>query len=218
MIPFPFAAGGVGLISAPAGGGGGGGQTWNPSHKSSIAVLSSGDLRLTSLTSGGTYGVTRGTRACVGLCYFSMLVGFTASGSVCGGGVADATTDLTLTTNYPGIDNKSITAGSPNGSITFNNTNVGSAGSLANPDNIEVAVRVSTRRVWIRQNGGSWVGGGDPAADTTPTATLTGTGDIFPAAWVASLATSASRYVEINPTAGTTTGTVPSGFTAANWA
>jgi hypothetical protein len=193
-------------------------QTWNPAHKSSIAVLSAADLRLTSLTSGGSYAVTRGTKACAGLCYFSMLVGFTASGSVCGGGVADATTDLTNSSNFPGIDSKSIELGSPNGSTFFNNTNIGSAGTLSNPDNIEVAVRVATRRVWVRQNGGSWVGGGDPAADTSPTATLTGSGDIFPAAWVTSSGTSASRYVEINPTAGTTTGTVPSGFTAANWA
>jgi hypothetical protein len=147
-----------------------------------------------------------------------MLIGNNAGGSVCGGGAADAATDLTNTSNYTGIDSASIAVSSPNGSTFVNNTNIGSAGALGNPDNIEVAVRVSTRRLWIRQNGGSWVGGGDPAADTTPTATLTGTGAIFPAAWVASSGATAARYVEINPTAGTTTGTVPSGFTAANWA
>lgn len=37
------------------------------------------------------------------------------------------------------------------------------------------AYDTATNKVWIRVNNGSWIGGGDPAAGTTPTVTISGT-------------------------------------------
>lgn len=192
-------------------------QRWDPGHKSPNAVLTNGDTRVVSLNTGSNYGATRGLRACAGLCYFSMTVEVDAGGSVCGGGVADATVNMASGTIYGGESASGLAFGSPNGNVFVNSVNLGTIGVIPDPGNVEVAVRVGTRRVWIRLSGGAWLGGGDPAADTTPTATLAGTGDIFPTAWVSSVSPTAGRYTDIHPTAGTTTGTAPSGFTAANW-
>lgn len=43
--------------------------------------------------------------------------------------------------------------------------------AVAQGDVICVAADLSLGRMWIRRNGGAWIGGGDPAANTTPTFT-----------------------------------------------
>lgn len=35
---------------------------------------------------------------------------------------------------------------------------------------LEYAIDLPNNKIWIRENGGAWIGGGDPAAGTTPTA------------------------------------------------
>lgn len=37
------------------------------------------------------------------------------------------------------------------------------------------AYDVDSRKLWVRQNGGAWIGGGDPASGTTPSVTTSGT-------------------------------------------
>src|SRR5690606_40533481 len=64
------------------------------------------------------------------------------------------------------ISSSSVGVYAENGNIYSGGSVIGSVGSLASPDDIQIAVRVATRRIWIRQAGGAWVGGGDPAADT----------------------------------------------------
>lgn len=193
-------------------------QQWDPDVVSIPSILSEGNKRLTANTAfSGSYANSRGRLACIGKCYFSVELGFTASGSVLGAGVADATTDLTGSSNYPGMDNKSIEAGSPNGSVFFNGASIGSVGTMATVDAVEVAVDVDTRQVWLRQSGGAWAGGGDPAAGTSPTATLSGTGKLYPAVWVSRTSATSARYARLHCTAGEIVGTPPSGFTAANW-
>jgi hypothetical protein len=41
--------------------------------------------------------------------------------------------------------------------------------------NYGFAYDVDSRKLWVRQDGGSWVGGGNPASGTTPSVTLSGT-------------------------------------------
>jgi hypothetical protein len=63
--------------------------------------------------------------------------------------------------------------------------------------------------VWTKTFGAAgWMLGGDPAAGTTPTFTLTGSGAVFPAIGLFSNTTA----ITANFGASAFTGTVPSGF------
>lgn len=139
-------------------------------------------------------------------------------GGVLGYGLADVTIDVTDASYWLGQLSASVGVWSPNGNIFSGGSVIGSVGALSSPDDIQIAVRVATRRIWIRQAGGAWVGGGDPATDTSPTLTLGGSGDIYVAATVNKTSATPNRYSQIHPDAGSTTGAVPSGFTAASFA
>lgn len=193
--------------------------TWDSAQKSVPAVLSAGDLRLTANTGvSGTYANTRSTRGLQGLAYISAEIGTAAAGAVYGFGVADATWNVTSASVYcGGSGSTSVGLWGPNGATYFNNSVIFSGGTGSAPANVEIAVRVATRRVWIRRSGGAWLGGGDPAADTSPTATLSGSGVIYAAASVTRSGALSTWFVELDPNAAATTGTVPTGFTAANW-
>lgn len=165
----------------------------------------------------GTYANSRGTRACKGKCYFAFDLTHTDAGAVLGAGVVDSSVNLVANNAWVGNNTLGLSVSSPNGVVYANGGSVGSAGSLSNPDAVEIAVDVDTRRVWVRQSGGGWVGGGNPATNTTPTYTLSGTGNIYPAAWISTTGTQATRTARLLTTAGVTPGVVPAGFTAANW-
>lgn len=204
--------------ASSGGGGGGAAQAFDPSAMSPPSVLSLGNLRLTANPSAsGEYATARALKSIQGLCYFSMPLRRDASGAVCGVGLADATLDHTSAGNWAGMNTSSISVWSPNGIVYFNGSSIGGLGTLSTPDSIQFAVRVATRRVWIRRAGGTWLGGGDPVADTTPSATLAGSGLLYPSGSVTVDIATSHRWVEINPDPASTTGAVPSGFTAANW-
>lgn len=195
-------------------------QSWDRNFVSPLTDLQFtyvSDDTASAIAGVGSYAAGRATRACKDKCYFSAAIRHTDSGAVIGVGVADVTTNLTSTSVYPGIDNKSVAVSSPNGQTFFNGSNVGSVGVLAAPNQVEFAVDVATRKVWVRKGGGAWLGGGDPATGTSPTATLTGTGNIYPAFWVSDTGTLINRFTTLNTEVSGTTGVVPSGFTAANW-
>lgn len=214
----------IGFFAAGAMGSGGGGVTpsgvtWDPGHTSPVAVLSLGNLRLTADTGAtGTYASTRSTAPIMGLCYVSGTVRTTGGGATAAYGLADATIDLTDASRWAGETSASVGVYAQNGNIYSGGSLIGSVGALSSPDDIQIAVRVATRRIWIRQAGGAWVGGGDPAEDTSPTLTLGGSGDIYVAATVNKASATPDRYSQLHPDAGSTTGAVPSGFTAASFA
>jgi hypothetical protein len=190
-------------------------QQWDPGHCTERARFGDNGRRITAT---GTYGSARAARPCSGLCYYSGSVAWALSGAVAGIGAADETTDLTNNANYPGFDNKSVEIGLPNKGVFWNGGSVVTApGTISSsPTGVEFAVNTTNRKVWIRVAGAAWAGGGDPAADTSPTVTLAGSGAIFPACWTINGGPpyAATLHVDV----GTTTGTPPSGFTAANWA
>jgi hypothetical protein len=219
-LPDRYTAGDAFLTLHPVLNGGYNFQTWDRNFNTALADLQFtyvADDTVLAVAGAGSYASGRATRACSGKCYFSAAIRHTDSGSVVGVGVADATVNLTNTSNYPGIDNKSLAVGSPNGTTFFNGASLGTVGTLSAPDQVEIAVDTATRKVWVRQEGGAWLGGGDPAAGTSPTATLSGTGDIYPAYWVSDTGSLVNRFTTLNTELSGTTGTVPSGFTAANW-
>lgn len=212
----------LGIVAAAtprAAGGGASDVKWDSAHKSTPAVLSSGDLRLAANTGvAGTYANARSTKAIQGLCYLSFRVGAPAGGATNAAGIADAVLDFTNASNWAGQVNGSVGAYLASGAIYKGGSVVGNLGALGTDSELQFAIRVASRRVWIRKPGGAWIGGGDPAADTTPTTTLGGTGDLYAVGTITRLGATSGHFCDLHPDAGSTTGDVPSGFTAAGFA
>lgn len=188
------------------------GNAWDPATKSIYAYLSGADL---VLEASAPYGTARGLRPLAGNCYFSAKPYAPNSGETVGIGVCDATVDTSSYLISVGDSNFSFGCWPQNGTAWGGNVAIGSAGSSATSD-IQIAVRVTSRRCWVRRAGGGWVGGGDPALDTSPTYTLSGSGLIYPMGSISGVAGGAK--ITLHKDASQTTGVVPAGFTAANWA
>jgi hypothetical protein len=194
-------------------------QAFNQLFKNPNATLNftyaADDTLNTSISAAGQYGSARAVKPVLGKSYFSMVVRHTDSGAVCGVGLVDSVHDLAGNSDWPGQDTFGISVGSPNGTIYVNGSSIGSVGALAAPNGIEFAVDADLRRIWIRKSGGAWIGGGNPATNTSPTHTLAGTGRIFPAGWVSTAGTIVNRFVGLDTTFAN--GAVPAGFTERNW-
>lgn len=205
MIAQRIAAGGVASV------------TWDPAAKTAATVLSMSNIRA-STTSGssGNYASARSTKAVQGLGYFSAQLTPNGTGDVIGLGIADAAFPLATTTRWVGDGTNSVGIWGPATAGYFNGGSLGI--SIGNGNLLEIAVRAASRRVWIRANGGSWNGGGDPSADTSPTAVITGSGPLYLVTSIDRSGASSARFIDIAPDAASTTGAVPVGFTAANWA
>lgn len=86
-------------------------------------------------------------------------------------------------------------------------------GALSAASDVQIAVRSASRRYWMRVNGGAWIGGGDPVADTLPTGTLPGTAAIYIAGSVDSRG-GTDGTIRLPTTSAGITGTVPAGFSS----
>lgn len=210
--------------------------TWSPliKYQSAPTALSGGNLILTANTAAsGTYANAVSSREIQHLGYYSGFLD-AVSGDTVGLGFVRVTIPPSSVTfpqsanNYPG--NETQTAG-----LWANSGSVYRAGAATLTGTgglsfgVEMAVRVvldfgtpgtDQWRIWIRKSGGAWHGGGDPAADTSPT--------ISPAiqragvlkcvgASVTRSGATASRRVTLHGDAESTTGTPPLGFTPAFW-
>jgi len=182
--------------------------TWNPLDKASGITLSNGNSRADG--AGGYYSV-RSTASVSGKRYFEMLINVTAvGGNSTAKGVSDGTQSL-YSPHYAGSTSLSAGVWTPSGQIYINGATTSGIG--AQPVGVtrtEWAVDSATRKVWVRVHGGAWVGGGDPALGTTPTATLTGSGGIF------AMATPfhSGEWSDLVSNPANMIGAAPSGFTA----
>ena len=150
-------------------------------------MLSNGNLRLTANTgTAGAAANVRAVRAVAGNCYFSATV---ANNTSEGAGFGLVRLSEVITAALLLTKGMYSTSGNTYGPGGF----IASGGTLESVSSVQVAIRTASRRVWIRRNGGAWVGGGDPVADTSPTMTLIGTDDIFPAATVTKAGATAAR-------------------------
>ena len=189
--------------------------TWDAATKSGAAVLTNSDYTLARASSSGNYANVRSLLKITGKLYFSVATVWGSSDGRNGGvGIADSTWVSSSNLTYIGEGNSVGLWGPGDGA---NNWRVYRNGSTLHNGstpigNIEVAVDASTRNVWIRSSGGSWIGGGNPATGTTPTASIPGTGDLYAAA--SSYATTgwATRTFTLQSTLSAITGVVPSGF------
>lgn len=167
----------------------------------------------------GDFGGSRSLKALTGKSYVSGRLLLTDDSNALGVGIADATEDYADPTVYVGQSADSLGVWA-DGDVLVNGVSVGSVGAL--PEGVEsaleFAVDTATREVWVRLDGGAWVGGGDPTTATTPTAVLGGSGDLYLAGSIDLSPTLVLPLaVRIDSTVAETSGTPPSGFTAANW-
>lgn len=205
MIPL----GVLGAGTPRAGGSSPTGVVWGPTVGN--ALLSDDNRLLTPFPSSGSTGVyarAYSANALTGKTYLSGVA--TASGAAIG--IARESTKLDPSTYFVGVTPNALGVW-VGGSVYTNNNVIGSVGA-GSPLAVEIAVDVPNRKVWVRKNGGSWVGGGDPVAGTLPTYTMPGTDALFLAGCVYVYnSTSAGRSARIH-TAADLSGSAPSGFTA----
>jgi hypothetical protein len=192
-------------------------NSWDAATATVSATFDESEQRLLAdAASTGTYANARSERALSGLCYFSGVVA-SPSGELAGFGVVQGSVDVSSAAFWVGSFAGGVGAWASLGNVYRNNT-AGGAVASGTEIAVEFAVRVSERKVWIRASGGAWVGGGDPAANTSPTWTLSGSDDLYACGTIERAGATSARYVRLHGTSGATTGTPPSGFTAASWA
>ena len=169
-------------------------NTWSPASLSPPSVLDLSDARVRADAAiSGDYANARSVKAISGKCYFSVYVTCSASGANVGAGVGDATWVSSNAAHYAGgsSGSGSLTVGlwGVNRSVYFNGSVIATAagGFTSNAGYVQVAVDTATRKVWLRVGGAAWVGGGDPATGTLPTATLSGSGALYVVATVSKL-------------------------------
>lgn len=173
---------------------------WDPARIFQGATLSDAN-KLATGEAGDDYSHVRSVQEITGLLYFSGVVGGDAG--FAGIGVAtDGSNPVDDPLDYLGLGSSDVGAWAGDGVYTG-----GSRIHVAAATAWQFAVRAASRRVWVRQSGGAWLGGGNPATDTTPTVTLAGTG-VLRACCTVARATSTARL----HSAAETTGTPPSGF------
>ena len=184
--------------------------TWNPGYLSPAAAVAASNTELHA-SSSATYANSRSLSILSGDVYFSARCERGSSKNF-GFGVADASVNLTASGSYVG-GGASIGLWQE-GRIYAGGSALVSGLAVATMQDIEIAVRTSSRRVWIRRTGSAWIGGGDPVANTTPTYTLGGTGVIHVAGSLdARTGGTANALIRLPTNPVNVTGVAPAGFT-----
>lgn len=180
--------------------------TWDAANKTSIASLTNGDLRLTNSASGA-YANARTTVAVTRKTYlsFGIPVWGGGTGGLTGIGVCDDTSPVSNILWSAG-DVGSGAAWGPNYVVWVNNVNTGIPSIIGVA--AEMAIDPTTRKVWIRNSGGSYFGGGDPATGSSPTFVVPGTGSIYVCASVYM----SDGILDLRSSPGDITGAAPSGY------
>ena len=148
------------------GGGGAPATTWNPSDKSALITLSSGNLTATKASSSGTWGSVRSTTAkSTGKWYFEVYV------DALGGGQLDSFVGLMAgtdsITNYCGNGSGGYGYYGLNGN-KYNNASAAAFGSsYTTGDVIGVAYDPVAGKIWFAKNN-TWQASGNPSAGTNP--------------------------------------------------
>jgi hypothetical protein len=184
--------------------------TWNPADKSGIISLSGGDLIATRDAGTGWAAVRATIGKNSGKWYFEITRSAGSDKTQSIYGLIKSGSSLS---NFPGSAAGDVGC-QPFSTASVNRYSAGFLGTVAGQSDVAIgggmqfAVDASLGRIWAKTFGAAgWIGGGDPAANTTPTFAVTAT-TLFPAfagnlAGVAGTANfGASAFV----------GTVPSGF------
>ncbi len=194
--PYVFAAGG---------GGGGAGLAWSRTDLSPAGVwtFSSSDTVADEATSANAAIRTVSGKSATGKWYWELVIS-SVGGSGGFNAFAAFLNETDSVTNAAGLPYSLRTTGASNG--------LTSPGGFGTGDHVCFAMDLAAGKAWVRVNGGSWAGGGDPAAGTTPSASGLSTARTwYPAA--ASDNTGLNHRFALLSTAAACAYTVPSGFT-----
>lgn len=152
--------------------------TWNPLDINAGLSTANGNL---SVGTGGATSTHRLARSTIGFTtktYFEITTSGGSTGMVCMIGAGQATANPADGT-YVGGYGKSFGLGYATTSSNFYLSGVslanGSATNLVD-GTWAFAVDPANGKAWVRNTSGSWIGGGDPATDTSPTLTWTSDG------------------------------------------
>lgn len=210
--------------------------TWSTlaKYQSAPTTLSGANLVLMADTGAtGTYANAVSSREAQHLGYYSGFVE-AVTGDTVGFGFASVPRSPTSTvfpqqsTQYVGNAAASAGLWANSGSVYRAGTSTLTGTSGANIQ-VEIALRIvldqggpgiDQMRFWLRQSGGAWYGGGDPAADSSPTQVsqvVRSTNYFCVCATVTRSGATSSRRVTLHGDTASTTGTPPTGFTKALW-
>lgn len=180
---------------------------WDVASAVNPGTFGLGDRRITS-KGAGAYCNVRSSQALTGLAYVEMDVFPSGSGEVVAGGVVGRSWPV-AETSYIGESASCAAVWLPNRTWYVDNAAVGTVAGSGSTLRAQIAVRVASRRVWVRLNGGAWRSGGDPAADTAPSASLSGSDPIYAAACVANMGSNVTIIAAVDHL-----DAPPAGFTA----
>lgn len=159
--------------------------TWDPAKKAADITLRSGNMQCESGITTGGGSVLSVIGASGGKYYFEVQPDqfyATNPGYLTGISIGTGTT-----ASYPGATSSSFgLASTSTGSDTWSggsasNNNAGGAANLAHYH--KWAIDIDAGKAWCgisNRNSGAWIGGGDPAAGTSPTFTFTPNSTIYP--------------------------------------
>ena len=186
--------------------------TWDPDYLSPAARIQPGEHNGALMRSGvgGNAANCRVQHPVTGKRYFSVGIVFSGTGGVVSVGFADEGAPLTSDNDYVGGPGGSTGAWGPSHRIFKDGVEIG---SITYGAALEIAVDAGARAAWLRNSGGAWIGGGDPASGMSPTFTVSGSGPLYFAAtvWVFTSG-NATRGVWLHSDAANVTGTPPAGF------
>ena len=182
--------------------------TWNPSDKSLEMTLANSDLDALRVADESEHEGVRATASkATGKYYIEFkivtmdhdddcYVGFAGSGAVLDNNPA---TEVT-TVRWRG-----------GGAVVIGGASAGTLAYVVNSV-LGLSLDFTNGKAWVNKDNGTWLGGGDPATDTTPTGTFT-TGTYFPWHGTDNAPPSRLTNVRILAHAGNQTYSPPSGFT-----
>jgi len=175
---------------------------FDPSAAGTGIAFAHGNLKARSTTA--SWATARTTQALPSGKYYIEFLVLEISSSGVMMGLTNASGPLN---NFLGSDSNSVGWHSTHG--PYGAVGGGIQFFFARGDTIGMAIDVTNKRAWFRRNGGSWIGGGDPAAGTSPQ-TWSFSGDVFVAVGVINNRSA----IAVNSGAGPFRTAAPSGFSA----
>lgn len=182
--------------------------TWNPADRDAAIILSNGNLTMASSLGGWRTG--RATVSKSSGKWYDEAIMAGQSGTLSDiFGVCTGTYSLTTFIGSGGGGWGIQGAGAAGQIRTFlAGSNADHAGLITTGQRAKIAIDIDAGNGWMAKVGAAWIGGGDPAAGTSPTFTFTpGTTLFFAGSAFSGTSGTITRV------AGSYTDTVPSGFT-----
>lgn len=157
---------------------------WDTTSAVNAGTFDLGARRMTGRGTAGSYGHVRSDRPLTGLAYVEVDLHHSAGGAFIGAGISGLDWTAVTGSRWIGDANDWAAAWRPDLSFLWGGSDQGTLTSSAPAGRISIAVRVASRRIWVRSGGADWFRGGDPVADTRPSATLGGAAELYVAATI----------------------------------